>query len=68
MTQAQARAHVASQIGGDAIRLSSLLDSVAPTTLAHWTYIAGQYGHASPKVLREACVRHGATVLVQTAD
>jgi hypothetical protein len=60
MNQAQARAYVSSQIGGDAVRLSSLLDSVAPANLAQWTYLAGQYGKASPQVLREICMRTGA--------
>jgi hypothetical protein len=60
MTQSEARSYISSQIGGDAVLLSSLLDSVAPTTLAQWTYVCSQYGHTSPQELREMSLRLGA--------
>lgn len=60
MTETEARRHVAEQAGVDPTRLSALLDSVSPATLADWTYITGQIGHTSAQELRASCVAHGA--------
>lgn len=61
MNQTEARRHVAAQTGVDITRLSSLLDT-APATALHWTYIAGQIGHASAQELASMCIRFGALV------
>jgi hypothetical protein len=60
MTQTEARRYVASQTGVDHVQLSSLLDTVQPATLAHWTYITGQTGHTSAQELRRYCLESGA--------